>query len=60
MPDEIDDDRNSGKSSKTNDLGEVVFAFEADGVNDLRDEKDEDAGFGSVIDSEDNVGTKGK
>ena len=60
MPDEIDDDRNSGKSGKTNDLGEVVFVFEADGVDDLHNEKDEDAGFGSVIDGEDNVGTKGK
>lgn len=58
LPDEVDDHSDDGESGKTDNLGDVVLAFEAHGVKNLSDEKNEDASLGSVIDGEDNVGTE--
>ncbi len=55
---EINDDGNHGESSKTNNLGEIIFAFEADGMQNLGDEENQHANLGGIIDSQDDVGTK--
>lgn len=58
IADEVDDDGDDRKCDETGDLDGVVFTLEAESMDDLGDEKDQDAGFSGIIDGEDDVGGK--
>lgn len=59
FPDEVDDEDYGGESDEADDLSGVVLPFEAEGVEDLSNEKDKDADGRSVVDSEDNISDEG-
>lgn len=49
-------DRDKSESTKDNDGSLELFAVQANGVEDLSDEKTNDAKLGSVVDGEDDIG----